>query len=294
MFRIVFAFALVLLLAIAGTEVQAKRLGGGTKIGRQNSALVQRTPAASPLKQSAPPGVSPTGVRSRPWGGILGGLAAGLGLAAVFHAMGLGEGLSSFLGSALMIALLVGIVAMIINLARRRAPSGQAEQLRYAGNITRGYDQNTLGIETMLGRNMGSDTGAAQATSIGSPSVPAGFDANAFLRNARQHYTALQQAWDAADLDRMRALTTPDMFDALLAELQSRGMAPNRTEVVTLDATLLAVEDAGADDVASVEYTGLIREDTWGGASPVREIWNFARPKNSQSGWLLAGIQQLG
>ena len=83
------------------------------------------------------------------------------------------------------------------------------------------------------------------------------------------------------------------MYEALAAELQQRGMTPNKTEVVTLEASLLALEESPAEYVASVEFSGLVREETWGGASPVREVWNLVKPRDGSSGWQLAGIQQL-
>ncbi len=293
------ALVFALVLGLASLEAQAARMGGGKSMGRQNSGLTQRQ--AAPAQQAAPaptqrPTPAPAAAGAKQpsrWGGILGGLAAGLGLAALFHALGFGEGLASFLGSVLMIALFALAAFWLFSLLRRRGTPQQAGNLQYAGNVRPDYDRNALGAETHLGQGLGGSATQPLGTPTGRSDLPADFDEAGFLASAKQHYTRLQQAWDAADLKALRTFTTPEMAEALGAELQSRGMAPNKTEVVTLDAHLLALEDQGSEWLASVEFSGLIREQTWGGASPVREVWNLVKPKHGSTGWLLAGIQQL-
>ena len=283
--RSVLAFGLMLTLALGAVDAQAKRMGGGKSMGRQSNAVTQRE--ATPPQQAAPAAKQP----SR-WGGILGGLAAGLGLAALFHALGFGGALASFLGSALMIGLLALAAFWIFNLLRRKSSAGKATQpLQYAGASSSNYAQAPLGVETQMPPQWTQQ--AAGASTAGPSSIPADFDREGFLSSAKQHYTRLQQAWDASDLNSLRTFTTPEMYDALAAELQQRGMTPNKTEVVTLEASLLALEETPAEYVASVEFSGLVREETWGGASPVREIWNLVKPRDGSSGWQLAGIQQL-
>jgi predicted lipid-binding transport protein (Tim44 family) len=45
--------------------------------------------------------------------------------------------------------------------------------------------------------------------------------------------------------------------------------------------------------MASVEFSGMIREDMSSGPSPFREVWNMTRPVSGGSGWLVAGVQAL-
>lgn len=294
------ALVFALVLGLASIEAQAARMGSGKSIGRQNSALTQRQ--AAPTQQAAPaptqrPTPEPAAASAKQpsrWGGILGGLAAGLGLAALFHALGLGEGLASFLGSVLMIALFALAAFWLFSLLRQRGAPQQAGHLQYAGNVRPDYDRNALGAESHLGSALsGGGSRSLEAAPGRSGDLPADFDAASFLASAKQHYTRLQQAWDAADLQALRTFTTAEMAEALAAELQTRGSEPNKTEVVTLDAHLLALEDQGSEWLASVEFSGLVCEQTWGGASPVREVWNLVKPKDGSTGWLLAGIQQL-
>ena len=47
------------------------------------------------------------------------------------------------------------------------------------------------------------------------------------------------------------------------------------------------------DYLASVKFTGTIKEGEHGVAEPFVEVWNLAKPINGQTGWVLAGIQQL-
>ncbi|CUA94934.1 Tim44 domain-containing protein [Thiomonas bhubaneswarensis] len=294
--RSVLAFGLMLTLALGAVDAQAKRMGGGKSIGRQSNAVTQRE--AAPPQQAAPAATRQQAAATPPakqpsrWGGILGGLAAGLGLAALFHALGFGGALASFLGSALMIGLLALAAFWIFSLLRRKSSAGKtAQSMQYANASSGGYAQAPLGVETQMPSQWSPQS--AGTSSTGASSIPADFDREGFLSSAKQHYTRLQQAWDAADLNSLQTFTTPEMYEALAAELHQRGMTPNKTEVVTLEASLLALEETPAEYVASVEFSGLVREETWGGASPVREVWNLVKPRDGSSGWQLAGIQQL-
>jgi predicted lipid-binding transport protein (Tim44 family) len=115
-----------------------------------------------------------------------------------------------------------------------------------------------------------------------------------FLRVARLSFVRLQAAWDAADLQALSALTTGPLAAELREELEARGPGENRTEVLTLDARLLAIEELAEAYIASVEFSGLIRERLDDGAEPFRELWMLARLKAAGGpGWQLARVQAL-
>jgi predicted lipid-binding transport protein (Tim44 family) len=135
---------------------------------------------------------------------------------------------------------------------------------------------------------------AAGATaSVAQPwGVPADFDTEAFLRNAKVHYVRLQAAWDAGNLDDIREFTTPEMFAEIKMDLTERGAQPNKTDVVTLDAQLLGIESTPTQHIASVRFSGMIRENAGEAAQPFGEVWNLAKSTSGDGGWLLAGIQQ--
>ena len=58
-------------------------------------------------------------------------------------------------------------------------------------------------------------------------------------------------------------------------------------------AELLGVDTGPIEQMASVRFTGMIREEAGATAQPFDEVWNFTRPIGSQGGWVLAGIQQV-
>jgi predicted lipid-binding transport protein (Tim44 family) len=55
----------------------------------------------------------------------------------------------------------------------------------------------------------------------------------------------------------------------------------------------LGIEDVGNHYMASVEFSGLIREEPSSGPTPFREVWNMTKPKDGSLGWLVAGVQAL-
>ncbi len=82
------------------------------------------------------------------------------------------------------------------------------------------------------------------------------------------------------------------MFAEFRLELQERGESANVTDVVKLDAEVLGVETVGNDYLASVKFTGLIKEDAAADATTFAEVWNLSKPVDGRGGWVLAGIQQ--
>lgn len=323
----------VLAVALVGMSVpaEAKRLGGGTSFG-QRTPLIQRDAPArpAPTRQNTESTAAPTqgstaaapaqaagatgaAAAARPGMAMLGGLAAGLGLAALFTALGFGEGLAAVLGNVLLIALLVGGGLLLWRMLRggqpALAPAGGVGPLRPANpqpstrdmqalrtaareRLPRqGYEADALAPEaavTFEGTPKAVPTGVA-----GRGGVPEGFDTSGFLQGCKQNFVRLQEAWDAADHDALRAMMTDEMFTHITSQLEERGDQPNRTDVVMLQSELLVIEDLGPAYLASVEFSGMIREEVSAGATPFREIWNLTKPKDGSSGWLLAGVQAL-
>ncbi|MCY1312102.1 hypothetical protein D9M70_624940 [compost metagenome] len=68
-------------------------------------------------------------------------------------------------------------------------------------------------------------------------------------------------------------------------------MAPNKTEVVLLNAELLGIETVSDGHLASVRFSGMLREAPGTEAFRFEEVWNLFKP--ASGGWLLAGIQQI-
>ena len=122
---------------------------------------------------------------------------------------------------------------------------------------------------------------------------PASVNGAEVLEAARSRFLRLQAAWDAGDVQTLGHLTTPDMLQELLLVLGNRVGGPSRTDVITLHATLLDVEELGAAWLASVEFSGLIRESAEQGAVPFRELWMLAAAKDGAPSWRLARQQAL-
>jgi predicted lipid-binding transport protein (Tim44 family) len=118
-------------------------------------------------------------------------------------------------------------------------------------------------------------------------------DVEAFLHVARQSFVRMQAAWDEADLPALETLTTANLLEELRWQLEQRGPAPNHTEVIKLEARLLSMEELREAFVASVEFTGVIREQLETGAAPFRELWLLANLKSAGRGWRLARVQSL-
>jgi predicted lipid-binding transport protein (Tim44 family) len=138
-----------------------------------------------------------------------------------------------------------------------------------------------------------SGSGASGAVNNQPWGVPADFDVPSFLRNAKTYFIRLQAAWDRGDINDIREFTTPEMFAELKLQLQERGPSKSHTDVVSLDADLLGVEVVDGHYLASVRFSGMIKEDENAPAEPFTEVWNLTKPVSGEGGWVLAGIQQL-
>ena len=291
-----FFIALMLALSamtVAVSSVEAKRLGGGTSIGKQSQSVSRAAPAqgantAKPAAPAAAPATVPPKPAS-PWKGILGGALLGLGLGALFSHLGLGGAMGSMLGTILMIGLLALAAMFIYRMFRSR--NGGDSQPAYAG----GYG-STPEIGSRIepvGQPAALQSVPLASGSVAAFGVPAGFDVPGFLRNAKTYFLRLQAAWDKGDTNDIREFTTPEMFAELKLQVQERGATPNHTDVVSLNAEMMGVETIGLDYLASVKFSGMIKEDANAAAEPFTEVWNLSKPTSGQSGWVLAGIQQL-
>ncbi|OGU21542.1 MAG: preprotein translocase subunit Tim44 [Hydrogenophilales bacterium RIFOXYD1_FULL_62_11] len=266
-------FALFISFGFAIDHAEAKRFGGGKSFGMQRSAPTKQTAAPTPQQQGAAPTAAP---KKNSWMGPIAGLAAGLGLAALFSHLGMGEGMANFM----MMALLALAAFMLFRwFMRRNAPATPAMQ--YAGmpqNSPVAFDQTPAAF------------GGSYAASTGT--FPPGFDADAFAREAKLNFIRLQAAFDARNLDDVRAFTAPEVFAAISMQLAERGDAPQTTDVLMLNAEVLEAVDEDNRHVVSVRFTGQVREEA--GAAPVAldEVWYLSKPINGQGGWVITGIQQ--
>ncbi|RKP49174.1 Tim44 domain-containing protein [Trinickia fusca] len=303
--RLLAVAALIAAGTVASLDAEARRMGGGRTIGRQSQSL--QKPATPPAQQSlqqstaqpaqraqTAPAAQPTpaapSARSR-WLGPLAGLAAGLGIAALLSHFGLGGAFASAMANVIVVALLamVGIWLVRKIMGSRRRDATPAYGAAGAGAL-----RSAPGIDPYQAPSQPAyDATPPAAAAAAAPAVPAGFDADAFLHHAKVNFVRLQTAWDDRNLADLREFTTPEMFAELKVDMDSRADERNQTDVVRLDAALLALEDRGSEYFASVRFSGLIRETAGGAAELFAEVWNLTKVAGTSEGWLLAGIEQV-
>ena len=270
--------------------------------------------SAAPKPAAAPNAAA--GAPKKPWGAMLGGLAAGLGLAWLANSLGLGAAFGNFLLIALLALVVMVVIGMVMRARKPAASQAASSPFAFQGagapapvdvQMPRQYNPEKVGNDASARpweqfsaspqQGGGSMIGSALAGSQ-NWGVPADFDAEGFLAAAKRNFTTLQAAWDRSDIATLRSMMTDGMLDEIRAQLAEReaqraGEHPNHTEVVILEAQLLGIEDLGDAYMASVEFSGMIREEPSAGPSPFREVWNMTKPKSGTSGWLVAGLQAL-
>jgi predicted lipid-binding transport protein (Tim44 family) len=244
-------------------EAAAKRFGGGRSMGVQRSYnsmfSSNKTTSKSTLGQN---------VNKNKWGGMLGGLLVGGLLATLFMGHGFASGIMSWL--------ILGVAAyFIINLLRRRQqPVMQSTQ-------DSSFKQNTFNPFNQY------YSGSGSSSSTGSASVT--FDTEAFLRNAKICFIRLQAAYDQKNLEDLKAFTLPEVYAEIKMQLEERGNELNQTEVINLNAELLDVTEQSYSSMASVRFTGTLKENNE--QTQLDEIWHFRQLDKGQD-WLVGGIQQ--
>jgi len=309
------ALALALFVAAAATVpgvADARRIGGGGAVGMQRS-LPATTPGAVPAKPAAPvaqpaapatAGATAAAAPRRSWMGPIAGLAAGLGIAALMSHLGLGAEFGN-----IVMLLLLGIVAVIairfvmrrfnpaagtggMQLAGAGAPAAKAP-MTFPDERPAQFRGEQIGVDPRSTGASASAPPAAGATSFAAPRLPADFDAAGFERIAKMIFIRLQAANDVADLNDLRTFTTPEMFAAIKLDLQERGSAAQRTDVVRVDAEVLDVASEADRQIVSVRFHGLIREDADAPAEPFDEVWHLVKPVDGSREWAIAGIQPV-
>ncbi|SAL55779.1 Tim44-like domain-contain protein [Caballeronia udeis] len=304
--------------ALIAEDAEARRMGGGRSIGRQSTTAAQQNQATPPsqsmqpsqaanAQRAAPPAAAPAAAAAQParnrWMGPLAGLAAGLGIAALLSSLGLGGAFAGAMANMIMIALIVMAAVMVFRFIMNRRKNANTPAYAAAGSPFGGSARSEFNSHEPSYVPQSAPGGyGPSATALSSPNtvdaapqieVPAGFDTEAFVRNAKVYFVRLQDAWDRGNSNDIREFTTPEMFAEVKLDIDGRGTQPNRTDVVQLNADILGVEERGTESLASVRFHGLIRETEGAAAEPFIEIWNLSKQKYGNEGWLLAGIQQV-
>lgn len=272
-------FIAVMLIAtmLLSASVIAAPKHQGAKHGQDASkpaAEVPDTPPEEPVDTS--------------WKGKLGGMVTamgGAGLAEQLHVHPAWIGVASI---ALAVILLLVIVLMIVRVVgrSRRGPAV------YAGGFADSeISKKPVRVEPNI-KPVAARAAALIAKSQAAAKDHVDFDVQKFLRSANTYFLRLQTAWDRKDTDDLKQFVTQEIYAELKTQLKQRGDAFNKTGVDTLDAELLKLETGDGKYVASVKFSGMIREEG-NQANPFVEVWSLTKRLESTGGWRLAGIQQF-
>lgn len=256
-------------------DADARRFGNsksfGTAPSHQSMQRRQEAPKAAPAPRQAN---APAQSGASRWLGPLAGIAAGGLLASLF----MGDG---FEGLQLFDILIFGLIAFVIFrllAARRRsvqpAPAGGAPwQARQS-------EQS----QPLFGR-----AAPAAAPVINAPSW---FNEERFLAAAREHFMALQQHWDAAEMDRIAEYVTPAMLEFLKRERAELGDGYQSTYIENLEVQLDGIDDLADRTVATLTFSGISKTSRFDQGEPFSESWRMERAQGDNQPWLVAGIRQ--
>ena len=288
-------FAVVVGLGAMVPDAEAKRLGGGKSSGESRDASVMKReavpakPAAAPAQAAAPAATTaaaaPASGMSR-WMGPLAGLAAGIGLAALFSHLGMGEGMANMM---MMLLLGLAVVMAVRWFLKKRQPISTQPAMQYAG-MPAGMEP-VRASEPAVPASVGGTSAGAATTAIAA-NVPADFDVEGFLRQARLNFIRLQAANDRGDMDDIRAFCTPEMAAEIQIQFQDRNQLAQDTDVMQLNAELLDVTTDANRALASVRFSGQLREEVNTAPEVFSEVWHLTKPLDGSRGWAIAGIQQ--
>ncbi|MGA7487045.1 MAG: Tim44 domain-containing protein, partial [Xanthobacteraceae bacterium] len=230
--------------------------------------------------------------------GFLGGLFAGFlgaGLLGMLFGQGfLGGlgGLASMFGLLLQIGIIVVVGYLLWTWWQRRNQPALA-----SGPALRDY--NAGDGRAPMGFGGGSGVPVSKARASGTDEVGLGpDDFNSF----EKVLAAVQAAYSAEDLGRLRRLATPEMvsyFAEELASNASQGVVNRVSDVKLLQGDLAEAWREGDSDYATVAMRYSLDDQTidresgrvvQGGPDEATEIWTFMRVRGGH--WLLSAIQQ--
>jgi predicted lipid-binding transport protein (Tim44 family) len=297
--RFLLSLSIALLsLGVMAPEADAKRLGGGGSSGmkrdvapRNNNQAVPPQQQATQNSAAAAPGAAAAAAPKRSWMGPIAGLAAGLGLAALASHLGFGEGLANFMMLALMAIAAVFVIRLLMRkFGPQPAANARDNGMQFAGAGAHGQQMNIPASSGSGGfQNAPQSFAAPQSATL---ALPEGFDTAAFERIAKMIFIRMQAANDSADMNDLRAFTTPEMFAAVKQDLLDRGTTGQQTDVVKLEAEVVDFAQEPSQQIVSVRFHGLIREEKDGAAAEFDEIWHLVKPTDGSREWAIAGIAQ--
>lgn len=294
---------------VAADVADARRLGGGRSFGSRASKTYTPPPAtntapkAAPIERSMTPRSAPANAQraaaaTQPsrFGGLRGILMGSLFAAGLASMFGFGA-LASVLGFVLQFALIAGIAYLVVMFVRSRSQPALAR----------------VGAQQGSGRTPQRDTFAQSRQGLGSTgrasASPAALaisqtDLDSFERLLGEIHTA----YSREDVDKLGAMTTPEMFSYFSQELSDSAKQGLRNEVSDVKLLQGDVSEAWREDGsdyatvamryslidATVEReTGRVISGDRSCSTEAIELWTFRRDDRARTdGWQLSAIQQ--
>lgn len=275
-------------------DAEARRFGGGRSFGKQSSNITQKRQAVKP-PTAAPAAGAAAGAAAKSgasrWLGPLAGIAAGLGIASLLSAFGLSGAFLEIISNLLMIGLLVFGVMYLI----RRFRGGAARTAMQHSGATPMQRQNVQDMQPQQSWRQADASFAAAPAAAEKPAdqswfIPTDFDTAGFLATAKSQFHTIQAVWDSGNTDKLHSYLTDDLIAEMQQDTPARAEG-SKTEVLLLNAELLGIETVAGGHLASVRYSGMLREEPQAEAFRFEEVWNLYKAENA--GWLLAGLQQI-
>jgi predicted lipid-binding transport protein (Tim44 family) len=173
---------------------------------------------------------------------------------------------------------------------KKRQPAAAQPAMQYAG-MPAGMEPPRAS-EPVVPAAVGGTAAAASPATAAAANIPADFDVDGFLRQAKLNFIRLQAANDRGDMEDIRQFCSPEMAAEIQMQFQERNQLAQETDVVQLDVELLDVSTEANRALASVRFSGLIREEPTAAPESFSEVWHLSRPIDGSRGWCIAGIQQ--
>lgn len=284
------AMALCIGLTMAIDANAAKRFGGGKSSGaaptHQTSQMAPSSAAGSTAATAGAAGAAGAATKASGasrWLGPLAGIAAGGLLASMF----MGDG---FQGMQIFDILIMAVIAFLVFrfiAARRRK---QQEQLAPAGHAP--MQREVFNQQPASGSIFGGSAAPAAARPV--INAPAWFNEQRFIEAARNHFMALQQHWDANEMDKIAEFVTPQLLEFLKRERAELGDGFQSTYIDNLQVQLDGVDDRADKTIATLTFIGVSKDSRFDKGEAFSESWNMERAQGDDQPWLVAGIRQNG
>ncbi len=295
--------ALTLSATVTTDYAEAKKsFGGGKSFGKLFSTPKKTQPALAPKASSQSNTANKTAAAgtAKPrsgFGGLMGGLLAGGLLGALF--MG-----GAFDGIQFMDILIIALIAFVAFklFARMRQAQPRPQYAGAAAGAGHEMPQNAAADPVQPQSPMAREATGFEPTPLMSGrlaeaelALPDWFNREAFVEGAKNHFSALQAAWNRNDLEEIRSYCSAELFAELEKERRELGEGELRNDVVSIMGELVGFTSDAAEARLSINFYGWMREEPEAATEEFNEIWHLTRDlTRPDADWYIVGIEQPG